>query len=271
MSARLLLRVQHLSLSFGSATALDNLSFAVRANEITGLLGPEGAGKTTVLDCLTGFRHPAAGRIELYASSTRPFLLERMEPCSIVRDAGVVRTFRDPRLFRRMTVLENVLTAQFAAQSSVWSLATLFPCSWNRKAVERARYWLDRMGLSHAAGRNASELSAPMQRRLEMARAAATGPKLLCMDEPEIGLTKRECDQLAAHLLELKQNGIAVLLTGQDIRLARSLCDHAIVLDRGACIAAGKPREVWRSAAVQRAWLGVPAGHDLVPRMYVSC
>jgi branched-chain amino acid transport system ATP-binding protein len=270
MSTKLLLRVQHLSLSFGSVTAIDNLSFTVRTNEITGLLGPEGAGKTSVLDCLTGFHHPAAGRMEFYGSA-RPLLLERMEPCSIVRDAGVVRTFRDPRLFRRMTVLENVLIAQSAAQSRGWSLASLFPVCWNRKAAERARHWLDRMGLSHAAGRKAGELSAPMQRRLEMARAAATGPKLLCMDEPEIGLSQRECDQLAAYLIELKQNGIAVLITGQDMRLARPLCDHAVVLDRGASIAAGKPREVWGSAAVQRAWLGVPAGHDLVPRMYASC
>lgn len=271
MSAQLLLRVQRLSLSFGSITAIDNLSFRVRTNEIAGLIGPEGAGKTSVLDCLTGFHRPAAGRMEIYGGSARPLLLERMEPCRIVRDAGVIRTFRDPRLFRRMTVLENVLVAHFAARSPVWSLANFFPARWNRKAAENARYWLDRMGLNHAAGRQAGELSAPMQRRLEIARAAATAPKLLCVDEPEIGLSQRECDQLAAQLLELKRNGISILLTGQDMRLVRSLCDHVIVLDRGACVASGKPADVWGSAAVQRAWLGVPAGHDLVPRMYTSC
>jgi len=271
MSAQPLLRVQHLSLSLGSITAIDDLSFSVRTNEIAGLLGPEGAGKTSVLDCLTGLRRPAAGRMEFHTGSARTHLLERMEPRSIVRDAGIVRTFRDPRLFRRMTVLENVLVAQFAARSGLWSLASLFPCRWNRKAVDRARYWLDRMGLSHAAGRNAGELSTSMQRRLQIARAAAMGPKLLCMDEPDIGLTRRECDQLTAHLLDLRRNGIAVLLTGQDMRLARSLCDHVIVLDRGACVAAGKPQEVWGGAEAQRAWLGVPAGHDLVPRVYASC
>jgi branched-chain amino acid transport system ATP-binding protein len=271
MSTQLLLRVQHLSLSFGSVTAIDNLSFTVRTNEITGLLGPEGAGKTSVLDCLTGFHHPAAGRMELYSGSSRPLLLERMEPCGIVRDAGVVRTFRDLRLFRRMTVLENVLVAQFAARSAAWSLASLFPARWNRKAAECARYWLDRMGLTHAAGRKAGELSPPMQRRLEMARAAAIGPKLLCMDEPEIGSSQRECDCLAAQLVELKQNGIAILLTCQDMRMSRSLCDHVVVMDRGACVASGKPRDVWGSAPVQRAWLSVPAGHDLVPRIYASC
>jgi branched-chain amino acid transport system ATP-binding protein len=271
MSAQLLLRVQHLSLSFGSVTAIDDLSFTIRKNQITGLLGPEGAGKTSVLDCLTGFHHPAAGRMQLDRGSVQPLLLERMEPSGIVRNAGVVRTFRDPRVFRRMTVLENVLVAQFAARSAVRSLASLFPCSWNRKSTERARYWLDRMGLSHAAGRKAGELSVPMQRRLEIARAAARGPKLLCMDEPDIGLSPRECDQLAAQLLELRQNGVTVLLTGQDMRIIRSICDHVIVLDRGACVAAGKPREVCGRSVVQRAWLGVPAGHDLVPRIYVSC
>lgn len=271
MTAQPLLRVQHLSLSFGSVTAIDDLSFTVRKNAITGLLGPEGAGKTSVLDCLTGIQCPAAGRMEVYGRSSRPFLLERMEPCSIVRDAGVVRTFRNPRLLRRMTVLENVLVAQFAARSGVWSVAGLFPSSWNRRATEHARYWLDRMGLSHAARRNAGELSPSMQRRLETARAAAMGPRLLCMDEPEIGLSQRERDQLATHLFELRESGIAVLLTGQDTRLIRSLCDYAIVLDRGACVAAGKPQEVCGAPAVQRAWLGVPAGHDLVPRIYASC
>lgn len=271
MSAELMLRVQHLSLSFGSVTAIDDLSFTIPKNQITGLIGPEGAGKTSVLDCLTGFHHPAAGRMELYKGATRPCLLERMQPCDIARNARVVRTFRNPRLFRRMSVLENVLIAQFAARSAARSLASLFPCSWNRKATERARYWLDRMGLSHAAGRKAGELSAPMQRRLEMARAAATGPWLLCMDEPDIGLSQRECDQLAAHVLELRQNGVTVLLTGQDMLLVQSICDHVIVLDRGVCVAAGKPRDVCRRSAVQRAWLGVPAGHDLVPRIHVSC
>lgn len=271
MSAQLLLRVQQLSLSFGSVTAIEHLSFTVRKNQIAGLLGPEGAGKTSVLDCLTGFQRPDAGRMELYTGSAAPRLLERMEPFSIVRDSRVVRTFRDPRLFHRMTVLENLLIAQLAARSAVWSLTSVFPCRWHRKAVARARYWLDRMGLSHAAARKAGELSAPMQRRLEIARAAATGPHLLCMDEPDIGLSTREREQLAAHLLELRQNGIAVLLTGQDMRLVRSICDHVVVLDRGACIAAGKPREVCGAPAVHRAWLGVPAGHDLVPRIRVSC
>jgi branched-chain amino acid transport system ATP-binding protein len=271
MSAQLLLRVEHLCLSFGSIAAIDNLSFTVRKSAITGLLGPEGAGKTSVLDCLTGIRRPVTGRMELYGRSAKPFLLERMATCRIVRDAGIVRTFRNPGLFRRMTVLENILLAQIAARSVAWPLTSLFPVSWNRKAVTRARYWLDRMGLSHAAGRKAGELNAAMQRRLEMARAAATGPKLLCMDEPEIGLSLRERDQLAAHLMELRQSGIAILLTGQDMRLVRSLCDHVIVLDRGACVAAGKPQDVVGASAVQRAWLGVPAGHDLVPRITVSC
>ena len=271
MSMQLLLRVQHLSLAFGSVTAIDHLSFTVRKDAITGLLGPEGAGKTSVLDCLTGIQRPAAGRMEVYGRSARPLLLERMESCDIVRHAGIIRTFRNPRLFRRMTVLENVLVAQFAARSQLWSLAGLFPCSWNRKAAERARHWLDRMGLSHAAHRKAGELNGPMQRRLELARAVAAGPKLLCMDEPEIGLSPRECDQLATHLLELRQSGVAILLTGQDTRLIRSICDDAIVLDRGACVAAGNPRDVCGAAQVQRAWLGVPAGHDLVPRIHVSC
>lgn len=271
MSAQPLLRAQHLSLSFGTVAAVDDLSFAIRKNEITGLLGPEGAGKTSVLDCLTGIRHPTTGRLELYGGSVQPLLLERMEPSRIVRKARVVRTFRNPRLFRRMTVLENVLIAQFAARPAVWSLTSILPSSWNRKAVERARYWLDRVGLGHAGGRTAGELTAPMQRRLELARAVAAGPNLLCMDEPDIGLGQREREQLAAHLLELKQAGIAVLLTGQDVRLVRSICDHVIVLDRGACVAAGKPGEVCGRAAVQRAWLGVPAGHDLVPRIQVSC
>lgn len=271
MSARPLLRVQHLTLSFGSVRAIDDLSFTVREAEIAGLIGPEGAGKTSVLDCITGFHRPDAGRIELYGGPAKPFLLERMEICRIAGKARVIRTFRNPRLFGRLTVLENILVAQHARRFPAGGLWSFLPIRWNRKAVERARHWLDRLGLSHAAGRKACELSAPMQRRLEIARAAASGPRLLCMDEPEIGLTMRERDQLGAQLFELKQNGIAILLTGQDMRMARALCDRVFVLDRGVCVGAGNPRNVCDSRAVQRAWLGVPPGRDVVPRIHASC
>ena len=235
------------------------------------LAGPAGAGKTTTLNCITGFCRPQTGRIELRSRTPLPFLLERMDHYRIVREAGAVRTFRNPRLFFRMTVLENMLLAQSARRSSAGFLFMLIPMIGARKAKERCQYWLDRLGLAHLASRNAGELPPGLRRRLEIARALATEPRLICMDEPQSGLDARERDQLTEQLLEFKRAGPAILLATHDLRAAERLSDHVIALDHGVRIAAGKPRELSGHSAVLRSSLGVPPGGEKVPRVWASC
>lgn len=273
MSTQPLLFVRHLSLAFGEIVAIDDLSFIAGKGEVTALLGPPGSGKSSVLDCISGLIRPQVGRIELHARTPAPFLLERMEHCRIAREARVVRTFRNPPLFAAMTVLENMLVAQNVRASATGFLLGMFALSRRRakRASERGRYWLDRLGLSHAAGRMAGDLPPGLQRRLEIARALATEPRLLCLDEPDNGLNDRERDQLCGQLLELKREGLAMLITGQDFGVAATLCDRVIALDHGACIAEGTPRDVCGQPAVLRAWLGVPHGREIVPRLAVSC
>ncbi len=265
-----LLVVQHLTLSFGGVVAVDDLSFAARDGEITGLVGPEGAGKTSVLDCITGLTRPPVGRIELRSRSGAPFLLERMDADRIVREARVVRAFRNPRIFSRMTALQNILVALYAARSRAAAANLIFLFT-SRSASEKAGYWLDRMGLAHVADRPAGALPRGLQRRLEIARALATAPRLLCIDEPATGLDSREKDDLLRHLQELKRQPLAILITAHDFRLAESLCDHVVAMDHGAAIASGTPGGICGQAALLRAGLGVPHGGETVPRIHVSC
>jgi branched-chain amino acid transport system ATP-binding protein len=265
-----LLIVQHLSLAFGGVTAIDNLSFVARDRQITALVGRQGAGKTCVLNCITGYYRPSSGRMEFH-SGERPFLLERMEHCRIAREAQIVRSFGNPRFFRRMSVLETVLLAQDALRSRTALLCGSFGLTRNRAGAERARYWLDKMGLQHLAGEMAADLSPLLRRRLEMVCALACGARLICMDQPENGLDERERDRLLRQLLDAKTGGPAMLITAEDLRFAGPLSDHVVVLDRGACIAAGSFHEVCGDAAVLRTWLGVAPGGETVPRVALSC
>jgi branched-chain amino acid transport system ATP-binding protein len=269
-----LLVVQHLSLTFGSVAAIDDLSFIVRRGEITALIGPEGAGKTSVLNCITGFSAPQRGRIELHCSRRTPFLLERMRHCRIARDARVVRTFRNPRLFTGMTVLDNIMVAQNSRFTAGGIMAGLFALPHGRRArraEEKARQCLDRVGILHEAGRIAAALTPAFQRRVEIARALAVEPRLICMDEPAAGLSERERNALAEMLHRVARDGVTLLLAAHDPGFANKLADHVIALDHGACVAAGSPAEVAADPAVLRAYLGLPPGGDIVPRIFASC
>ncbi len=266
-----LLVVQHLTLAFGSVTAIDDLSFTARDNQITAILGPGGAGKTSVLNCISGLCRPGSGGIEFHTAGGAPLLLERMESWRITREARIARTFRNPRIFAGLTVLENVLLAQNAMRSRAAELAALFTSAKSRKAAQRARYWLDRMGLSQVAESPAGVLSPGSQRRLEIARALAADPRLLCLDEPAAGLDRWEQDALIRRMQDSKQQMPAVLITGHEAGTMESLCDHAVVLDRGRAIASGKARDLCSDAAVLCAWLGVPPGGESVPRIAASC
>ena len=265
-----LLRVEHLTMRFGGLTAIDDLSFAVRDREITALIGPNGAGKTTVFNCLTGFYKPSVGRFVLNLADG-PRYLERMEGFDIAR-AGVARTFQNIRLFTGMSVLENLLAAQHnkLMRASFFALAGLLNLRSYRRAeaeaVELARYWLDRIGLSDRADINAGNLPYGDQRRLEIARAMCIEPVLLCLDEPAAGLNRRESAELNALLAYIRdEHRIALLLIEHDMSVVMEISDHVVVLDYGKQISAGSPAEVRKDPAVIRAYLGEEEDAELPP------
>lgn len=269
-----LLDVEHLTMRFGGLVAIDDVSFQAADKQITAIIGPNGAGKTTVFNCLTGFYKPTVGRLSLNHPKRGTFLLERMEGYRIPEKAGVARTFQNIRLFGAMSVLENLIVAQHNTlmHASGFTFGGLLGLPQYRhaeaKAVDLARYWLDRVGLTDRADWDAANLPYGDQRRLEIARAMCTKPVLLCLDEPAAGLNPRESGDLNQLLTYIREeHQIGLLLIEHDMSVVMEISDHIVVLDYGRMISDGSPEQVRNDPAVIRAYLGEEEDEELPPEV----
>ena len=263
-----LLTVEHLSMRFGGLVAVDDVSFQAADERITSIIGPNGAGKTTVFNCLTGFYPPSVGRLTLHHPRGK-YYLERLEGFRTAQQAGVARTFQNIRLFPRMTVLENLVVAQHnkLMRASGYTIFGLLGFASYRQAeadaVDRARYWLDRIALADKADWEAGNLSYGDQRRLEIIRAMCIEPVLLCLDEPAAGLNPRESAQLNDLIRYIRdEHRIGVLLIEHDMSVVMGISDHIVVLDYGRLISDGTPERVRSDPAVIRAYLGEDEDED---------
>jgi len=250
---RPLLEIEKLNRRFGGLHAVCDLSFSVPEGAIKALIGPNGAGKTTVFNLIAGSLEPDGGCVKFRGrpiTGARPYRIAGL---------GIARTFQTTRLFPRMTVLENVMVGRHP-RTRAGFLASLFntPFAWReeKEIRESARNLLAKLDLGEYAGERAGNLSFGRQRLVEFARALATEPKLLLLDEPAAGLNIYETEELARLIERIRGWGITVLLVEHDMSLVMDISDEVIVLNQGRRIAEGKPREIQKNPEVIRVYLG---------------
>lgn len=248
-----MLMLEQVTRSFGGLTALNRVSLEAKASDVTGLIGPNGAGKTTLINNISGLDHPSAGTIIFNGREIQHMAAHR------ITALGLSRTYQNIRLFGEMTALQNVMIAQhFLGKSTL--LHSLIQLPFHRREEkrihERAADLLAQFGLSHVQNERASNLSYGDQRRLEMARALASNPKMVLLDEPTAGMNAVETEQLGEKILAMKADGIAVLVVEHDMALISQVCDVVYVLNFGEILAVGTPDAIKRDPVVIEAYLG---------------
>ena len=249
---KLVLEARNVTMRFGGLTAVDDVSMQVHDGEIVGLIGPNGAGKTTFFNCLTGMYVPTEGTVFLQGEQLPP------KPLKVVR-AGMARTFQNIRLFGNMTALENVMVGRYCRTTSMALTSILRGPKFRREeaaTTERAQELLDYVGLGKSTELLARNLPYGDQRRLEIARALATDPQVLLLDEPTAGMNPRETEETMQLIFKIRDSGLAVVVIEHDMRFIFNLCDRVLCLVRGAVLVEGTPGEVQSDHRVIEAYIG---------------
>ncbi|MDM8517782.1 ABC transporter ATP-binding protein [Desulfobacterales bacterium HSG16] len=254
-----ILEVKKLTMDFGGLRAIDNLDLDIQEKEIVALIGPNGAGKTTFFNCITGLYQPTGGDIVITPPGKPAERINGLKP-NYVTQRGLARTFQNIRLFQNMTVLENVMIGRhcrtYAGVASAM-FKTAFQRREENKIVQDSYEVLEKIGLSEYVNELAKNLPYGAQRRLEIARAMATDPFLLLLDEPAAGMNPQETRELDDLIIRIRdREGISILLIEHDMKLVMSLSDRIFVVDYGRKIAQGTPDEIKENPVVIKAYLG---------------
>jgi branched-chain amino acid transport system ATP-binding protein len=252
------LEASGVTMRFGGLLAVNNVNLTVREGEIVGLIGPNGAGKTTFFNCLTGLYKPTSGQVRFAGAPLAP------KPRAVVR-AGMARTFQNIRLFANMTALENVMVGRYCRTTSGALTSVLRGPKYRReeKATRaRAQDLLDFVGLGRSTEHLARNMPYGDQRRLEIARALATDPKLILLDEPTAGMNPQETRQASNLIFKIRDSGLSVVVIEHDMRFIFNLCDRVLCLVRGEALVEGTPSEVQSDPRVIEAYIGTGESDD---------